>query len=219
MLSITNAKDVAADVINNPPPLLPRLPPTPEDVEALRARLRAVPLYRENLVSADGRGAAINVFFKPMSDAEYGDLDGRIEGILAAENGPERFYYTGAAHVKQAAVALMRRDLERFTPIALAVIVFSLWLSFRTKRGVMLPLTAVLMAVVCTIGVLVLTGRAISIGTFVLPPLLLVVGTSYAIHVMARYYEQAEEGGSGSRSWSVRMPGSGSRSASPPWSR
>jgi uncharacterized protein len=191
-LSITNAKDVAADVMD-PPPLLPRLPPTPEDVEALRARLRAVPLYRENLVSPDGRGAAINVVFKPLSDPEYADLDARIEGILASENGPERFYYTGAAHVKQAAVTLMRRDLERFTPIALAVIVFSLWLSFRTKRGVMLPLTAVLMAVVCTVGVLVLTGRAISIGTFVLPPLLLVVGTSYAIHVMARYYEQAEE--------------------------
>ena len=193
VLSITNARDVGADVIN-PPPLLPRLPPTPEEVEALRARLRAVPLYRENLVSADGRGAAINVVFKPLSDPEYADLDARIESLLAGENGPERFYYTGAAHVKQAAVTLMRRDLGRFTPIALAVIVFSLWLSFRTKRGVMLPLTAVLMAVVCTIGVLVLTGRAISIGTFVLPPLLLVVGTSYAIHVMARYYEQAEEG-------------------------
>jgi predicted RND superfamily exporter protein len=192
VVSITNAKDVAADVIN-PPPLLPRLPPTPEEVEALRTRLHAVPLYRENLVSADDRGAAINVVFKPMSDAEYADLDARIEGLLAGANGPEHFYYTGAAHVKQAAVTLMRRDLGRFTPIALAVIVFSLWLSFRTKRGVMLPLTAVLMAVVCTIGVLVLTGRAISIGTFVLPPLLLVVGTSYAIHVMARYYEQAEE--------------------------
>ena len=78
-LSITNAKDVAADVMD-PPPLLPRLPPTPEDVEALRARLRAVPLYRENLVSADGRGAAINVVFKPLSDAEYADLDAAHRG-------------------------------------------------------------------------------------------------------------------------------------------
>src|SRR5262249_45934092 len=94
-LSITNATDVAADVLDPPPPL-PKLRRTPEDVEALRARLRAVPLYRENLVSADGRGAAITVILKPMSDAGYSDLDRRIEGILAAENGPERFYYTGA---------------------------------------------------------------------------------------------------------------------------
>jgi uncharacterized protein len=195
VISITNTKDVAADVFN-PPPLLPRMPPSPEEVAALRAKLAAVPLYRENLVAPDGRGAAINVFFSPMSDAQYADLDldRRIGQVLAAEQGPERLYYTSAARVKQAAVDLMRRDLVRFTPIALLVVIFSLWLSFRTKRGVLLPLTAVSIALVCTVGVLVLTGRAISLGTFVLPPLLLVVGTSYAIHVMARYYEQSEEG-------------------------
>jgi len=195
VLSITNTKDVAADVIN-PPPLLPRMPPTPEDVEALRAKLAAVPLYRENLVSADGRGAAINVVFEPMSDARYADLDldERIESILRSAEGPERLYYTGAAHVKQAAVEMMRRDLAFFTPIALLVVVFSLWLSFRTKRGVILPLAAVVIALVWTTGVLVLAGRSIGLGTVVLPALLLVVGSSYAIHVMARYYEQAEEG-------------------------
>ena len=63
-----------ADVFN-PPPLLPRIPPSPEEVAALRAKLAAVPLYRENLISANGQGAAINVFFKPMSDAQYADLD------------------------------------------------------------------------------------------------------------------------------------------------
>jgi uncharacterized protein len=195
VLSITNTKDVAADVVN-PPPLLPRMPPSPDEVAALRAKLAAVPLYRENLVAANGRGAAINVFFAPMSDSQYADLDldRRIEQVLAAERGPERLYYTSAAHVKRAAVELMRRDLVRFTPIALLVVVFSLWLSFRTKRGVLLPLTAVSIALIWTVGVLVLSGHTISLGTFVLPPLLLVVGTSYAIHVMARYYEQSEEG-------------------------
>ena len=194
VLSITNMKDVAADVFN-PPPLLPRIPPTPEDVEALKAKLAAVPLYRENLISADGRGAAINVVFEPMSDAHYVDLDldRRIADVLAAEEGPVRLYYTGASHVKQAAVQLMRHDLAFFTPIALGVVIVSLWLSFRTKRGVIVPLAAVSIALVCTLGVLVLSGRAITIGTFVLPPLLLVVGSSYAIHVMARYYEQAEQ--------------------------
>ncbi len=194
VLSITNAKDVGADIVT-PPPLLPRIPPTPEDVAALKERLQRVPLYRENLVSEDGRGAAINVIFRPLSDVEYADLDidARIAAVLAAQPGPERWYYTGAAHVKEAAVSLMRQDLYRFTPIALALVVFTLWLSFRTKRGVSLPLLTVALALVWTLGVMVLMGRAISLGTFILPPLLLVVGSSYAIHVMARYYEQAEE--------------------------
>jgi uncharacterized protein len=195
VLSIANAKDVAADVFN-PPPLLAKVPPSPEDVAALRAKLTAVPLYRENLVSANGRGAAINVFFEPLSDAQYAalGLDGKIREILDAAEGPEQFYYTGAAHVKLAAVRLMRRDLMFFTPIALGVVILSLWISFRTKRGVILPLAAVIIALVWTLGVLVLCGRALTLGTSILPALLLVVGSSYAIHVMARYYEQSEEG-------------------------
>lgn len=196
VLSITNAKDVAADVFT-PPPLLPRLPPTPEDTAALRAKLAEVPLYRENLVAPDGRGAAINVFFQPLEGTRYADLrlDERIATILAQIDGPERWYYTGTEHVKRAAVDLMRDDLFRFTPIALALVVFSLWISFRTKRGVVLPVVTVAVALVWTLGVLVLAGRTIGLGTFVLPPLLLVVGASYAIHVMARYYEAAEDGG------------------------
>lgn len=196
VLSITNAKDVAADIVT-PPPLLPRLPPTPEDIAALRARLDEVPLYRENLVAPDWRGAAINVVFEPLGGTRYADLrlDERIAAILAEVEGPERWYYTGAEHVKQAAVDLMRGDLFRFTPLALAAIAVSLWASFRTKRGVVLPVVTVSLALVWTVGALVLSGRAIGLGTFVLPPLLLVVGASYAIHVMARYYEAAEIGG------------------------
>src|SRR6185436_18095734 len=84
----------------------------------------------------------------------------------------------------------IRRDLFRFTPIAFALILIVLWLSFRTVRGVTLPMLAVVTALVWTLGIMVLAGKAITLGTFVLPPLLLVVGSSYAIHVMARYYEQ-----------------------------
>jgi predicted RND superfamily exporter protein len=86
----------------------------------------------------------------------------------------------------------MRRDLYRFTPLALLLVVVTLWLSFRTKRGVIIPLLSVVTALVWTLGIMVLTGHTITLGTFVLPPLLLVVGSSYAIHVMARYYEQTE---------------------------
>src|SRR5881296_924149 len=191
VLSIANAVDPAADVLH-PPRLLPRIPPEPAEVEALKKKLAATPLYGKNLVSDDFTGAAINVFFKNLTDAQYLDLgiDRKIGAILAAERGPEGFFYTGAAHVKQAAVELMRRDLVRFTPIALVLVLIVLWFSFRTVRGVILPVLTVGGALVWTLGIIVLAGKAITLGTSVLPPLLLVVGSSYAIHVMARYYEQ-----------------------------
>jgi predicted RND superfamily exporter protein len=196
VVSITNAVDPAEDVLN-PPPLLLRIPPSPEEVERLKAKLRRVPLYGRNLVASDFRGAAVNVFFRNMTDAEYLALgiDRTIRDLLAAEQGPEQFHFTGAAHVKQAAVELMRRDLYLFTPIAVALILLVFWISFRSVRGVVLPTLAVGIALVWTLGAMVLAGESLSLGTFVLPPLLLVVGSSYAIHVMARYYEQVPSGG------------------------
>src|SRR5881397_2072273 len=190
VLSIANAVDPAEDVFK-PPRLLPSIPPSSVEVQELKQKLRSTPLYGKNLVADDFKGAAINVFFRNLTDAEYLDLgiDDQIRDVLAGESGPERFFYTGAAHVKQAAVELMRRDLFRFTPIALLAI---LWLSFWTVRGVVLPVVSVVMALVWTLGALVLDGKALTLGTFVLPPLLLVVGSSYAIHVMARYYEQVD---------------------------
>jgi hypothetical protein len=195
VLSITNTVDPAANVFN-PPRLLPRMPPTPDDIEALKHKLATTPLYRQNLVAPDLRGAAINVFMKPLSDAQYSDLDvdGKIREVLARESGPERFFFTGGSHLKQEAVRLMRADLFRFTPLAVALVLVVLWLAFLTKRGVMLPLISVVVAIVWTLGIMVLAGRSITIGTSVLPALLMVVGASYAIHVMSRYYEQVDAG-------------------------
>ena len=198
VLSITNAVDPAADVFK-PPPLLPRIPPLAGDVEALEQKLRDVPLYRKNLVAEDFKGAAINVFLENLTDTEYSDLgiDVKIETLLREVEGPEHFYFTGAGHVTQAGQELMRRDLARFTPVALALVLLAFWLSFWTVRGVVLPALSVVTALAWTLGVMVLVGKDITIGTFVLPPLLLVVGSSYGIHMMARYYEQIDEGAPG----------------------
>src|SRR5262249_51639053 len=193
VLSLTNTPDIAANMFPRPPRLLPRVPPTPEDVAALKARLVEGPFYRRNLVADHSHGTALSVFLKPPSDAESETLaiDARVAAILEA-GGPasDRFSFPGASHVTRAAVTMMRADLLYFTPIAIVLVLVALWISFRTKRGVFLPFLAVVTALVWTLGIMVLTGHAITLGTFVLPPLLVIVGSSYAIHVMARYYEQ-----------------------------
>src|SRR5207244_9657168 len=89
VLSITNAVDPFA----NPgftPRLLPRIPPTPDEVEAVKRRLAAIPLLGKNLTADSLRGAAITAFFKNLTDAQYLalDADRRLMDILAAEDGP-----------------------------------------------------------------------------------------------------------------------------------
>src|SRR6185369_14175095 len=74
VLSITNVVDPAENVLK-PPPLLGRIPPSPDEVVRVKAKLKRVPLYGRNLVAEDFRGAAINIFFRDMTDIEYTALD------------------------------------------------------------------------------------------------------------------------------------------------
>lgn len=190
VMSLTNAVDPSVDVFD-PPPLVPKLDLSAGEIAALKTKLASTPIFANNLVGRDFKGAAINVFFEDLSDAQYADLgiDEQVERIIDEESGPEQFLFTGAGHIKRAVVGQMRQDLLRFTPIALALVLLVLWLSFRRFRAVVLPLVYVTSSVLWTLGAMALLGKAINLGTFVLPPLLLVIGSSYAVHLLARYYE------------------------------
>ncbi len=82
----------------------------------------------------------------------------------------------------------MLRDLSLFVPLALLLVTGVLVWAFRTWRGVLLPLATVVIGVVWTTGIMVAAGDAFTMGTLVLPPLLMAAGVAYAIHVVTRYY-------------------------------
>lgn len=194
VVSLTNAPDPTATSGSGAGArLLPRVPPSPSDLARLRQKIESIPLYRDHLVARDLRGAAIHVFFKPLSDVEYRDfqIDRRIEEILAAARGT--FHHSGTLHLRQAAADLMRAELLRLTPMAMAVMTAVMWLCFWSVRGVVFAALSVGMALVWTLGLMVLAGRSLSLGTMVLPPLLIVIGSVYAIHVLARYVQRSGE--------------------------
>ncbi len=195
VISLTNVRDPIADVLN-PPLLIPEIPTTPEARDRLRVRIKDNPLFAGNLISPDSRGAAVNVFFKDdaRTDEAAQRIDAALEEILAEvqADGPERLYLTGLSHLKVKGLALMRRDLAVLTPASLVLVVVVLFLSFRTRRGVTLPLLCVLVGVIWTMGVMGWLDEPISLGTLVLPSLLIVIGSSYATHVVARYYLELE---------------------------
>ena len=84
----------------------------------------------------------------------------------------------------------MWEDLAFFVPCTLLLIVVMLFLSFRSLRGVLLPVVTVVVSLIWTLGIMVLTGSSLSLGNMALPPLVLVLGTAYSLHIVAEYYEQ-----------------------------
>jgi predicted RND superfamily exporter protein len=194
--SLSNAQDVIKSVAEDTL-LVPQIPTTASGWEELKGRVADHPVYLKNLVSPDGRAAAINVtFLESITDEEFRrrGLDQRIEEILDAEDGPEKLYYTGLPRFKVHMVKSMQEDLKYFLPLVLLCIVVVMFASFRSLRGVLLPALTSVVGLTWTLGIIVLAGSSLSLGSITLPPLLLVLGTVYSLHVVAEYYEVARPG-------------------------
>lgn len=192
--SLTTVPDIIADVMGDQP-LLPEIPTTADAWASLKQKIADHPVYLKNLVSADGKATAIIIFFlESLTDDEFlrRGIDGQIQALVAKEEGPERLYYSGLPHFRAYSVRVMWEDLTRFVPLTLGCIVVVLFVSFRSLRGVLLPALTVAMSLIWTLAIMVLAGSRLSLGSLALPPLILVLGTAYCLHVVAEYYELAK---------------------------
>ncbi len=195
VLSLTNVVDPIANALE-PPLLIPQIPTTPDALAALRKKVEENPIYL-NLASRDGKGAALIISFKNLTDEEFAEkqIDEKLQEIIERERGTDEIYLTGMQNIKINSVKLMQQDLKTFVPLSLAVIIAVLAICFRNLRGIFLPLLSVLCGVIWTLGVMALVNAPITIGTLVLPSLLIVIGSTYSIYVIAQYEEEAEHGG------------------------
>ena len=171
-------------------PLMAAVPADAAAGAALRERVLADRLAPGLLVARDGRAAGIWVRFRPMRDDAFiaADIEGRLRAALAAVPGPEALAVTGLPTIKVQAARDMLRDLSLFVPLALLLVTAMVTWAFRTWRGVLLPLATMVIGLVWTVGIMVAAGDAFTLGTLVLPPLLMASGVAYAIHIVIRYY-------------------------------
>lgn len=192
VISLTNAPDIVTSVAKESTLLVPEVNLPHAAVAELKKRLLEQPIYLKNLVSQDGRAAAINIFFENLGDDEFfrRGIDDIIQALVARETGPEQLYYTGLPHFKVYSTRAMWTDLAFFVPCTLLLIVVMLFLSFRSLRGVLLPVMTVVVSLVWTLGLMVLMGSSLSLGNMALPPLVLVLGTAYSLHIVSGYYEE-----------------------------
>jgi len=169
--------------------MMRKLPTSVEEARTFRDKILESPLYTGNLVSADGRATAVAVLFEPLTDEEF--LQRGIEDQIRGQVEPFQQFapaITGIQTLKVRGAKLMEQDLIRFVPLSILLVVLVLAWEFRTMRGVLLPLAAVVIGVVWTIGAMAYAGDKINMGTLILPPLLMAIGVAYAIHVLSRYY-------------------------------
>lgn len=176
--------------------LIPEFPETEAEVQALRERMKANPLFWNNIISDDETATAIIANIAPESkdDVVYTAFQRIVDREKAARHGQGVRFYLGGMPLTRALMSLnIQKDMRRFLPAGMVLMVILLYFSFGSFRGIFLPFTVVLMSIVCTFGLMAYLNKPITMIGMILPPMLIAIANDYSIHLVARYYEDVKQ--------------------------
>jgi len=203
VLSLANALDVRpADGDVEVAPFFETPPADPAARVRLRERLLAHPMYGGSLVAADARATALLVSFdrRLRGDAPRAELSDRLGALAEAERGPLDAFVTGVPRIKAELGRTVLAELSFVLPAVLALAAALCAVAFRSVRGVLLPIGAIALSLVWTLGAMGGSGSALNLVTTIVPPLVITLGFAAAIHVTAEYYQVLRHAAAGTAS-------------------
>lgn len=190
-LSLTNIKAIRRDQAGVTVGRLidPRGPGLKDaaELERLKQEVTSDPLYARHYVSVDGRTAAIDVLLKSLGESQTRAVAEQLESLANSEANGDDVFLSGIAIVDARGIKSMLRDMLVLSPIAAALCFAVFLLAFRSLWGALLPMAALIIGLIWTIGLMSLLGRPFTLATLPLPTMLMAVGGSYIFHVLNQY--------------------------------
>ena len=162
-----------------------RLPVDESQLDELKNYVSGRQMYNGRLVS----GNTAIIVCRLREDADKGLVAGIIRDTVDSGRIEGRVFYAGLPFQLIEISAIVLSDIIRLVPLAVVLILVSLFFSFRSVRGVILPVLSAGMSCVWTLGIMSLFGIPFSVISNVIPVVLLAVGSAYSIHVISRFNE------------------------------
>jgi predicted RND superfamily exporter protein len=198
VISIANAPNIrSVDGELIIAPLYSERPADQAEADRIREELFDNPILASNVVTEDARGAIVVVYLLEMSDLDFAlaAIDHQILEIAQEEIGNRaHIWLSGSPHIKAETSRLLAGDMATVIPAAFALMVIIAFLSFRTIRGVVVPVFTIGLAIIWMMGFAAVFIPKLNIVTSSVPAILLGIGFAYAIHVLSAYYDAVREG-------------------------
>ncbi len=158
------------------------LPTRQSELDSLKKYVFSKEMYKGSIVSEDA--TATLVLFTLLDDADKQAVAKEVKEKIEALGLSEKLYFGGLPMMMNDITSLIVADMVWLIPIVFILIAFILLLSFRSVRGVILPLLTAAISVVWTLGIMALADYEITIISNMIPIILLAIGSAYTIHVI-----------------------------------
>jgi hypothetical protein len=158
------------------------LPQTSEEVANFREDIRRDSEIYGRLVSTDETSTILGIKLSQGYDEQQ--LYRSLHAIADKYSGPERIYPFGYQILNEEANIGIKHDARLLGPTVLVLMGLAIYVFFRSFKLVLSSMLMVIISIVWTIGIMHYLGFPLSILSSSIPAVLIVQGTSYAIHVI-----------------------------------
>ena len=195
LFDVPNLKNV--DGFIHTKPYLDDLPSNETEAAQLKADAIRNPLVLGNLISADGQAMAVNVFFRRVAGDANLDRHAteKIEQLIA----PLRQHFADVYQIGGSALSAnltekIKEDQRVFLPLSVLVLLLTLAFSLRRATAALMPMSTAGLSVVWTLGFMGFMGIPINIMTSIVPALVIIIGSTEDIHLLAEYGAGIKDG-------------------------
>ena len=115
-----------------------------------------------------------------------------MQAAAASAAVPEKLSFGGLPLVASAMSAVILHDIKVLIPIVALLIILTLFLSFGTLRGVVVPLLSVAISTIWTMGLMSLLHVHLTLVSDIIPALLVAIGTAPCIHILSKFDENTD---------------------------
>jgi predicted RND superfamily exporter protein len=174
------------------------VPSSPEALASFRRDALRNPLVANNLVASDARAAGILVY-TDAAGADHG-FDARfsrlVEELVERVRTRSRLeiYQYGRPATQTLLSDTIIGDQLHIVPISLGVLSLVLIAMFRSPHVVVISGAARLLSVVWALGIMAFLGYPVTLLTALIPTLLITIGFTEDVHLIAEYHEKLRRG-------------------------
>jgi len=127
---------------------------------------------------------------------------GNLDRILAPYRDRYDFKISGIPYYRNQYVHYLNREIIIYILLSSLLIVFVLWILYRSFTGIIIPILIVWLTIVFTLAVMHLTGGFFEVMSSTIAPILVCVGIADSVHMISKYDDARVHGRS--RKYSIR---------------
>ena len=195
LFNVPNVKEVDGYVESTP--FLQNIPQSDEEIQIIIDDALSNALVAKNLISTDRKTMAINLY---IDDTEHypgrdQDITRAIDDTLAPLTAIlDRVYQMSSPYVRDQISQQIQIDQNTILPAALAVLILVLGFSMGRVNCSIVPMSSAAISIVLTLAFMAYMEIPVNVLTSIIPALLIIIGSTEDVHLMAEYHGGIREG-------------------------